>query len=319
MSQSNNIRPASGSGTVSVIFAAYAEDQEGLRSIFFLAESIREFAGPFSTAPIWLYVPEGLTLVDTQWAGKFRDLRVEIKTSRTPEAARRFYFAGKVFAAGQAESDAQGKAAVLVWMDEDTVILRPPDAFNLPDGICLAYRPVMHNRSGSLYGVPPSAFWGRIYDKLALDDSQLFSMVTVADKQTIRAYFNAGLLVVRPERGILRAWPVCFTTLYSDSILADMCDKDEEKKIFLHQTALVGAVLNNAARKELKELSEQYNYPIFFHQQYESKAPFDDIGDIISLRYDVYFRNPDPQWSQKLKGPTQVVSWLKTRLGLQPK
>ena len=319
MSQSNNIRPASGSGKVSVIFAAYAEDQEGLLHTYFLAESIREFAGQFSAAPIWLYIPEGVNIADTQLTRKFHDLGVEIKTSHTPKEALRFYFAGKVFAAGRAEADADGKAAVLVWMDEDTVVLRSPAAFDLPDGICLAYRPVMHNRSGSLYGEPPSAFWDRIYKKLAIADNKLFPMVTVADKQTIRAYFNAGLLVVRPERGILRAWPECFTTLYSDSVLADMCDKDEEEKIFLHQTALVGAVLNNAAREELKELSEEYNYPIFFHQQYESKAPFDDIGDIITLRYDVYFRNPDPQWSQRLKGPAQVVSWLKARLGRQPK
>ena len=140
-------------------------------------------------------------------------------------------------------------------------------------------------------------------------------MVTIADRQTIRAYFNAGLLVVRPENNILRRWGTDFITLYSDSVLADMCDNDIEKNIFIHQTALVGAVLNNLKREHIIELSDRYNYPIFFHQQYEAEKEFGSIEDIITLRYDVYFRNPDPEWSSKLKGPSRLVAWLKARLG----
>jgi hypothetical protein len=140
-------------------------------------------------------------------------------------------------------------------------------------------------------------------------------MVTPADRQTIRAYFNAGLLVVRPESKILRRWGEDFTTLYSDSVLAEMCENDIEKKIFIHQTALVGAVLNNLKKEQLIELSDRYNYPIFFHQQYEAAKKFGSIEDIITLRYDVYFRNPDPEWSEKLKGPSHIVEWLRMRLG----
>jgi hypothetical protein len=139
-------------------------------------------------------------------------------------------------------------------------------------------------------------------------------MVTPADQETIRAYFNAGLLVVRPERGILRKWAESFQLLYNDSALVEMCDTDVTEKIFLHQTALVGAVLNNLKRPEMTELPERYNYPIFFEQQYDAAREFGSIEDVVTLRYDVYFRNPDPEWHRKLKGPSDRVTWLKTRL-----
>jgi hypothetical protein len=173
----------------------------------------------------------------------------------------------------------------------------------------------MHNRSGTLYGQPPNEFWNRIYDKLKIDNSLLFPMVTPADQQKINAYFNAGLLVVRPELGILRAWGESFKVLYEDSVLAKMCENDITHRIFLHQTALVGAVLHSLGQDEMVELSLQYNYPIFFHHQFDATSAFESIEDVVTLRYDIYFRDPDPQWASKLKGDAQKIAWLKARVG----
>lgn len=121
--------------------------------------------------------------------------------------------------------------------------------------------------------------------------------------------------MVRPEHYILRKWSESFAVLYSDSVLAAMCDSDITYKIFRHQTALVGAVLHTLKKREMVELSEQYNYPIFFHQQFDATAAFESIEDVVTLRYDIYFRSPDPQWASKLKGDPHKIAWLKERLG----
>lgn len=121
--------------------------------------------------------------------------------------------------------------------------------------------------------------------------------------------------VVRPEHNILRKWSESFAVLYSDSVLARMCDDDITNKIFLHQTALVGAVLHRLGRDEMVELLLRYNYPIFFHQQFDATAAFESIEDVVTLRYDIYFRDPDPEWASKLKGDAQKIAWLKARLG----
>jgi len=304
------------SGTLEdIIFAAYAESDDAMTHVLYLAESIREFGGRYKNAPIWIYIPNGFTAKDTSIAGRLADMGAEIKTGHIPDDAGWFYYAGKTFASGQAEADAENMAEVLVWMDEDTIVLREPVDLMLKKGINFAYRPVMHNRSGTLYGQPTDDFWGRIYTLLELDPDQQFAMVTPADRQTIRAYFNAGILVVRPEFGILRGWGESFKTLYRDSSLAQMCRDNVEKRIFLHQTALVGPVMHTFKKEQMIELSGRYNYPIFFKKMYDAEKEFDDISEIVTLRYDYYFHDPDPDWAEQLTGPENVIAWMKARLG----
>jgi 2-oxo-4-hydroxy-4-carboxy--5-ureidoimidazoline (OHCU) decarboxylase len=55
---------------------------------------------------------------------------------------------------------------------------------------------------------------------------------------TIRPYFNAGLLIVRPELRLLRAWPGAFQKAAADKELTNMCRQDQRKMVFLHQAAL---------------------------------------------------------------------------------
>nr|MBN2278731.1 hypothetical protein [candidate division Zixibacteria bacterium] len=297
-----------------IIFAVFAANDEELNNICYLAESIRQFGGRFREAPIRVYTPDNTTMTDSTLKNKLSSLGIEFKTVSVPKESHWFYYAGKVYAAARAETEAVGKTEVLIWMDEDTIVLEEPEKFKLDPQIGFAYRPVMHNRSGSPYSQPPDKFWERIYRLLEIDDSLLFSMVTPADKQTIRAYFNAGLLVVRPEHGILRNWATGFKILYSDPILAEMCRNNVTHRIFLHQTALVGA-LKLLDRKQMMELPEDYNYPLFFHRMFEAAGEFESIEGIVTLRYDVYFRDPDPDWASKLKGSPGKIAWLAERLG----
>jgi hypothetical protein len=300
-----------------LIFASFAENREQLDHTLILAESIRTFAGKFREAPIWIYVPENLLEQNQEIREKLDALRVEIKTSQAPAEALRFYFAGKVFAAAKAESEAKDKSEILVWMDEDTIVLQEPVEFLLEPGISLGYRPVMHKNIGTYFSNSPDEFWSRVYEKLSVPESSIFPMQTVADQDTIRPYFNAGLLVVKPRRGILNKWSEYFPKLYRDSVLVEMCKQDNLKAIFLHQAALTSAILNTLKKEEMVDLSSRYNYPIFFKEMYGAKKEFDSLEGVVTLRYDVYFRNPASDWSRRLKGPERTIAWLKERLGKQ--
>jgi hypothetical protein len=304
-----------GSGAPGPVFAAFAEDSVQLKHARILAESIRTFAGSLRGAPIRIYVPRELIAAQPLLVAKVQALRVEIRASEAPDDALRFPFARKVFAAAQAETDAAGRTRILVWMDEDTIVLQEPRDFLLPRGVSLAYRPVTHQRIGSSFDQPPDAFWSRVYERLAVPESAVFAVVTPADSQRIRAYFNAGLLVVRPERGILRRWAADFPVLYRDTVFVEMCRQDRFKALFLHQAALAGAILSGLGRREMLELSPRHNFPLFFREMYGARREFDSIADVVTLRYDVYFQNPAPDWSERLEGPPGIVAWLKDRLG----
>jgi hypothetical protein len=298
-----------------VIFATFAETDEHLGHAYYLAESIRSFAGRFSEAPVWVFYPDDFNGLPELQAPRFARIKAELISSHTPEEARWFYFSGKTFAAACAEQKAESETDVLVWMDEDTIVLSEPSALNLEAGCSFAYRPVMHNRSGALFNATPNPFWQRIHEVLSIRGELLFPMVTPVDRQKIRAYFNAGLLVTRPELGVLSAWADSFRAVCEDSTLVQMCREDVTHRIFLHQAALVGAVLHKVERDAMKELPAAYNYPLFFERQWDAVDSFDRIDDIVTLRYDTYFRNPDPNWANLLHGPSHVVDWLRDRLG----
>lgn len=295
-------------------FASFAQAVEELRNVERLAESIRTFGGRFSNSPFWSYVPEDLAIGDSELLGRLESLRVEVRICHAPQDARWLDYSDKVYAAAEAEANAEGKAAILVWMDEDTIVLDQPDEFDLDSEICLGYRPIMHNRSGTLFDDEPGPFWSRIYEKLSITNDMLFPVVTPADKQRIRVIFQAGLVVVRPERGILRQWPKEFELLYQDSDLVHWCRQDIDKRIFLHQNALVGAVLKNVGQQEMAQFSDRYNYPILFEHQYAATETFDSIENVTTIRCHISFKDLAFDWHRRILGPPEKIAWLKDRL-----
>jgi hypothetical protein len=298
-----------------IIFASYAGDGEQLHNTLVLVESIRTFGGRFADAPVRIYTPSNVLKTREKLVQSLASLGAEVRPSDAPWEARAVPYAGKVFAAARAEAAAKGAFSILVWMDEDTVVLKEPRDLLLVQGKSLGYRPVMHQNIGSLYSEKPDAFWRRVYEKLSVPESAVFPMKAVADGKTIRPYFNAGLLAVRPERGLLNAWAEAFSTLYGDPVLVGICEKDERARTFLHQAALSGAIMKNLGRDEMAPLPDGYNYPVFFKETYGADKAFDTLDGVVTLRYDVYFQNPAPDWSAKLKGPAETVSWLEKRLG----
>jgi hypothetical protein len=143
-------------------------------------------------------------------------------------------------------------------------------------------------------------------------------MVTPADGDTLKPYINAGCMIVRPERGLLAKWADCWTTLYPDSLLTEMCKTDVKKRIFIHQVALAGAILTHLERDEMLELSPRVNYPIFFEQMFGAKRVFDDITDVVTFRHESYFRKPAPDWQKRIKGPADRIAWIKEHLAPVP-
>lgn len=297
-----------------LIFYSYAENPDQVHYLVPLVESIRTFAGRYKDATIWVYILPELMEQEASTIAELNSYNVEVKNIEIPEEATWFVLSGKVFAASLAESEAEGKTDILVFLNYDTVILDEPEEFKLPENKKLGYRPVMHKNVGLLYSEPLDSFWMRIYERMSLDESRLFPMVTPADEDTIRPYFNAGLLVVRPDAGILKKWVEYYGKLYQDTVLKKMCEEDISKRIFLHQTALTGAILNQYTPEDILLLSDRMNYPIFFREQFGAKKDFHDISDVVTFRHESYFNNPDPEWEKKISGPQEKIDWIREHL-----
>jgi len=291
--------------------ATYAESPSELCCALRLIESLRRFGGRLNNLPVSICVPRELLAAAT--AGETADVAAQILPVDLPPSHRWLLYSGKVYAAAAAEASA-GHNTSLAWLDCDTIVLAEPREFLLPSGITLAFRPVMHNRSGSLYDRPPNAYWTRIYDLLDLDDDLLFPMISQADGQKIRAYFQAGSLVVNPAAGILQRWPEVFDQLARDPVLNEMCRVDRTLNVFLHQAALVGAVLPHVRHEAMFELSENYSSPVFFERQYGGIRHFEDISDVATLRCVVSFKSLGLNWPEELVGSADRIAWLREHI-----
>jgi hypothetical protein len=306
-------------GQQKMIIATFGEQELDLERIRIMIDSIHTFAGRFKDAPVWVYLTEGMLASESKLLDEIDSLGAEFRLSQAPEEATWFYLSRKVFAAAQAEEAAVGKADILAWLDVDTIFLQEPDEFLLPKGKSLGYRPVMHRNISPLYDEPLDDFWKRVYEDMSVPESRVFPMVTVADEDRIRPYINAGCLLVRPERGLLRKWAETFPLLYKDPVLKEMCRQDERKRIFLHQVALSGAAMKFLKRDEMLELSSRINYPIFFGEMFGAKKDFHDINGVVTIRYESFFTNPPPDWDKTIGGPLDRIAWLKKQFQTKPK
>jgi len=84
----------------------------------------------------------------------------------------------------------------------------------LPEGKIPGYRPVHHLLIGSRFDASPDDFWRFIYENCQVKSDRILPMQPMVQSVQMRAYFNAGLLVVKPERGLLQQWRLDFNSSF---------------------------------------------------------------------------------------------------------
>jgi hypothetical protein len=133
-------------------------------------------------------------------------------------------------------------------------------------------------------------------------------MVTSVDQVTIRPYFNAGMLVVRPHINVLNNWSKSFVRHFDDQDFTVLYQQNSLYKIFFHQAALAGVVLSTVGMDELYELPYLINYPLHLHADYPSHLKVEFLNDLVSCRYDTAFQ--DDRWRAGIRIKEPLKKWL---------
>jgi len=283
-----------------------------VKNTLLLVESIRNFAGSLSQAPIWCFMPQYGKHVSTQIENRLRELNVEFISFSVDLEILRFFFAGDIIAAARAESTATGKTELLVWLGSNTIVLNDPGAFLLCANKKLGYRPVHHINIGSVYDNELDPFWKIIYQYCQVPEDRLFPMDTHIDAKTIRPYFNAGFLVVRPEEKLFKNWQDLFFEVYQQPQFQDLYKQDERYVIFLHQAILSGIILAKYKLEELEELPHTYNYPIhLFSEDVTAHRP-SRLEELVAVRHEGFYQ--DPAWMEKMPAGEPLKKWLAEKL-----
>ena len=277
------------------------------RNTLLLVESIRAFAGSLAQTPVWCFVPQYGKRLAPETETRLTALDVTLVPYDIELDVARFFFAADIRAAQLAESTAAGKTDLLVWLGSNTILLKEPDAFILPDDKLLGYRPVHHTNVGSVYGTPLDPFWTLVYKYCDVPQDRVFPMKTHVDGQTIRPYFNAGILIPRPESGLFKSWHDIFFDVYREPALKNLYEQDQRYVIFIHQALLSGIILKTFAQDEIQQLPGTYNYPLhLFEEDIESRPTL--IDELFTIRHEGFYNNPD--WKRDMPASDSLKNWL---------
>ncbi len=287
-------------------------DRPSQTSVMLLAESIRTFAGSLSKSPTWCFVPEDGKSISTHVKEKLVELNITIIPFKVDHEIQQFPFADLVLATALAESMTRGKTDLLAWIASNTIVLGEPKDFLLQDGKNLGFRPVHHTLIGSRFDEPLDPFWTLIYRYCNVPRGRIFPMMTHVDDVEIRPYFNAGLLVTRPDRSLFQAWRDTFFRVYQNSFLQGFYEQDVRYKIFLHQAVLSGVILSTLGTDEMQELPSSYNYPLHLHEQDVTKHRPSYLEDVVTFRHEGLRK--DPEWIKRIPAKDPLKQWLAERL-----
>jgi hypothetical protein len=282
------------------------------RKAFLLVESIRAFAGSLSQAPIWCFTLDNEKSLSKKTNNRLAALDVSLIHFEADTGTLQFPFIRKALISAQAESTAQGKADLLVWLDPDTIVLQEPEEFLLRKGKSLGCRPVHHTNIGSRYDDPLDLFWTQIYRYCQVPEDRVFAMATHVDGRRIRPYFNAGLLVVRPKRRLLQIWRDTFLRIYGAAEFQELYKKDERYKVFMHQAVLAGTILSTLRTDEIEELPSTYNYPLHLYGEDVTALRPSYLEELITFRYEDFFESPE--WKKKIRAKEPLKQWIAERL-----
>jgi len=277
-----------------------------------LVESIRAFAGSLSQTPIWLFSPDDGQQPSSTLTDRLRALKVTRIPYPIDRNVRTFPFTEKVQAHAVAEARARGHTDLLAWLDANTVVLQDPQAFLLPDDRALGFRPVHHTLIGSRFEDPLGPFWTLIYQHCAVPRERVFPMRTHVNNTRLRPYFNAGLLITRPETGLIRSWRDTFFQVYQDPAFQAFYQRDARYRVFMHQAVLSGIILATLTPTEMQELPPTYNYPLHLHGEDVTGHRPSGLEDLTTFRHEGFYE--DPEWRTKMPAKAPLKQWIADQL-----
>ena len=292
----------------SIVFPSKSSEANAL----LLAESIHAFAGSLSQTPVSFFIPEYGEQLSKTVKDKLVTLNVALRPFKIDYEILQFPFGAYVLAAALAESTICDQANLLAWLATNTIVLQEPRDFLLKDDKNLGFRPVHHTLVGSRYDKPLDPFWALIYCCCNVPKDRVFPMTTHVDETRIRPYFNAGLLVTRPEKRLLRTWRDTFLKVYQEPSFQEFYKQDERYMIFIHQAVLSGVILSTLASEEIQELPPKYNYPLHLHAQDTTNHRPSSLEELVTFRHEGFYE--DSEWVKKMPAKEPLKQWIAERL-----
>jgi len=281
------------------------------RQALILLRSLRLFGGTMAEMPVWIFIPEGRQL-NPEAKQALSELRVRFLSFPIDDSFAKFPFAMKTVAAAAAEKQTEEEDCILAWHDRTGFIRQAPTAFLLPENKSFGFRPTDIANIGAPFGKPIPPFWETICAHFEIQPAMLPPIITAIDQQKLHLYVNAGLLVVRPKKRILRTWAAYLKQTYHLPKFTSFYHQKQAYAIFLHQAALTAAVVNSTLQDERAILPAQYLFSVDNFFDYPSKSRPESLDDIVTGRFHDFFALDN--WEKLITASGELIDWFKAQL-----
>lgn len=293
-----------------IIFGFYTRQGFEVQSLL-LVSSLRKFGGANSDLPVWVFYPAGLPL-NPSTLTKLENLGSTCFPFEINETLLKFPFAGKTIAAAEAEGLAEQRNALLAWHDRTGMIQQAPDAFRLPDGVALGFRPTDIANIGAPFDAPLPPFWKEICTCFDITPEDLPPITTCIDRKTCYLYINAGLLVVDPRRKILRSWAKGLRETYNLPQFTGFYHENSAYAVFMHQAVLTAVAAKETVPEERRILPDGYLFSIDNFFDYPPEFRPGSLDEIITGRFHEFFSFKD--WENKIIASDALIAWFYEQL-----
>jgi hypothetical protein len=293
---------------MSVAFLFCIERGQLEQQALLLCRSIRRWGGRFAESPIHGYRPRVGEELSPATLEELDALGVTVHEDPLNMALADVPTANKVFAGAAAEAELDADA--LVFCDSDTVFLNEPSAFDLAADTEAALRPVGQVGFGTRGpGDDNEEYWARLYELTGVTDPPW--VTTVTGRERIRGYWNAGLVAVRRDAGILGAWrDTCLELVRAGHI--------PDARTNLDQVALAAVLSLRPGR--VATLDDRYNYPLPRRAWLTNSMAGLDLDELVHIHYHRWFNRPS--FLSLLQPPlderTPQYRWLEGFLPFEP-
>jgi hypothetical protein len=297
-----------------IVFGFFASRGYETQALLLL-RSLRTFGGVMSGMPVWVFFPERSPLASSGQA-LLESLGAVCRPFKIEEDFLKFPFAGKAAASGEAEALAEAEGLLLAWHDRTGMVRQAPTAFQLPEDKVIGFRPTDIANIAASFGAPLPSFWAEISSHFNLTSADLPAITTAIDRQVVHLYVNAGLLVVRPARGILRKWSDALQDTFTLPTFKAFYRERQAYAIFMHQAILTAIIAGQTSPSERTILPDTYLFSVDNFFDYPPNFRPAALDEIVTGRFHDFFSLED--WEEKITASPELVTWFHEQLKMGP-
>jgi len=304
-----------------VEFVFIAESGTLEKQSLLLCESIRRFGGRYADADIKILQPRRERTISKEGREQFHALRAEIMDLPVVSPCPEYGTGYRVMVCAVYEKYSQ--ADCLVFLDSDSVILAEPD-LELK-GADVAARPVdIKGMCTTGEGDPNDVYWRELCGVCGVDYEQIPEVTTTVDRVRIKASYNGGLTVVKPQRGLFQKTADFFLR----SIRENLAPWPDVRTAFPTGHGMVSAVGGRlwgssqacmslaitALGLSLRVLPPSLNFPLHSYVELLPTIANGEYPHISHVHYHHLFRGnhcDNPMFAGKLDVPKEAIAWLR--------